>query len=93
MVSGYNTGFGAKFSGDTVLAMAALAGQQGWSACQYYYTDGIDNKNNSFEIENDLTRLALMPAAAILNSGIDEMKNSYNATLPMNSLIPSELSF
>ena len=92
MISGYNTGFGAKFTGDTVLAIAALSGQQGWSACQYYYTDGIDNKNNTFEIENDLTRLALMPAAAILNSSMEELKEDCVVNISASAAIPVEFN-
>ena len=90
MVSGYNTGTGAKFTGDIVLAMAALSGQQGWSACQYFYTDGKDNKNNTFEIADDITRLGLMPAAAILNSGMEELNDKCVINLPLSATIPSE---
>lgn len=90
MVSGYNTGFGGKFSGDSILAMASLSGQQGWSACQYYFTDGEDNTNNAFEIENDLARLGLMPAAAILYSGMDELDSEFTFNLPLSAIIPSE---
>ena len=89
MVSGYNTGFGAKFTGDTILALSALAAQQGWSACQYYFSNGIEDKNDTFEIENDVTRLGLMPAAAILNNGLEELKNSSVVTLPVSALVPS----
>lgn len=90
MVSEYNSGFGAKFSGDTILAMSALSAQQGWSACQYYLSNGINDINNTFEIENDTTRLGLMPAAAILNSGLDELKESCKVKMPYTSLVPTE---
>lgn len=90
VVSGYNTGVGAKFTGDTYLALAAVSGQQGWSALQYYFTDGEDNPNNAFEIQNSITRLGLMPAASILYNGIEELDEGYVAQLPISSLISTE---
>ena len=91
-VSGYNTGFGAKFSGDTVLAMAALSAQQGWSACQYYFNGGNENKNDIFEVESDISRLGLMPAAAVLNSGMKELDEGYVAELPVSALVSPEFN-
>ena len=90
VVSGYNTGIGAKYTGDTYLALAAVSGQQGWSAMQYYFSDGEDNKNNAFEIQDSITRLGLMPAAAILYNGIKELDGNYVAKLPVSALISPE---
>lgn len=89
MVSGYGTGFGAKFTADFNLAMAAISAQQGWSACQYYLSDGIDEKNNTFSLTKDFSQISLMPAAAILNKGLDELSNTHTVRLNKKVLIPS----
>ncbi len=86
VASEWNTSFAAPFGGDSTLITAAVAAQQGWSAMQYNYTDALGDDgigiNNYYSVRNDASRAALLPAAAILYSGLDELRgeSTYNAS-------------
>lgn len=92
MVSGWGTSMAAAFSGDSVIATAAVAAQQGWSACQYSFLNnmalGEDTPAGDItSIVNDTTRLGLMPAAALLFRSLGELDRDYYFDISLDNML------
>ena len=91
MVSAWGTTYASPFSGDSVLAMAAISAQQGWSACQYAFLNGgslsDEGINDVISIANDVSRMGLMPAAAIMFYSMDELESKYTKSISMEETI------
>lgn len=92
MVSGWGTSLASSFSGESVIATAAVAAQQGWSACQYSFLSnsslGEDTPTGDItSIANDTSRLGLMPAAALLYRSLDELRKEYCFDISTNNML------
>lgn len=92
MISGWGTSMASTFSGDSVIATAAVAAQQGWSACQYSFLNNAvlgekPKEGDITSIADDTTRLGLMPAAAVLYRSLAELKNECYFDISLDNML------